>query len=183
MSAEKDHPTRMQQAYTRLIDSIDLSELQKDYLRLRWLDQVAWMEGRAARTQRRYYGLRLVTIIGGVLIPAVVGVKGVGGIDEVTRWIAFGLGLVVAVSAAVEEFFNYGERWRHYRRTAETLKTEGWQFFQLIGPYAGTTYADAYSAFAGRVEGLLQQDVQVFVTRITQEKGPRKPPGGEPPAA
>lgn len=141
------------------------------------------MDGRAARTQRRYYGLRLITIIGGVLIPAVVGVKGVGPIDEITRWIAFGLGLVIAISAAVEEFFNYGERWRHYRRTAETLKAEGWQFFQLSGPYAGTTHTDAYSAFAGRVEELLQQDVRVFLTRITREKSPEKPTGAEPPNA
>jgi hypothetical protein len=33
------------------------------------------------------------------------------------------------------------------------------------------------------VEGLLQQDVQIFLTRITRDEDTEKPPGGEPPEA
>lgn len=50
-------------------------------------------------------------------------------------WSTFGLSQIVAISAAIEEFFHYGERWRHYRRTVESMKTQGWQFSQLTGPY------------------------------------------------
>src|SRR4030042_2403900 len=119
-----------------LIESLQLSYLQKHLLRSRWLDQVLWMEGKAASAQKRYYALRLVAIIGGVIVPALVGLKiGEQGVCLWIQWTTFFLSLIVAISVAVEEFFHYGERWRHYRRTVECLKIEGWQFFQLAGKY------------------------------------------------
>ncbi|MEH2129003.1 DUF4231 domain-containing protein [Nostoc sp.] len=54
---------------------------------------------------------------------------------DIIMWSTFGLSQIVAISAAIEEFFHYGERWRHYRRTVESMKTQGWQFSQLTGPY------------------------------------------------
>ncbi|WP_446402133.1 DUF4231 domain-containing protein [Coleofasciculus sp. C1-SOL-03] len=38
----------------------------------RWLDQVLWLEERATKAQRCYYFLRLLTIIGGVIVSALV---------------------------------------------------------------------------------------------------------------
>ncbi len=79
--------------------------------------------------------------------------------------------LVVALTAAVEEFFHYGERWRHYRRTVEWLKSEGWEYFQLGGPYRRyKTHAEAYPAFAGRVEEIIQRDIDQYVTKVVQEQ-------------
>jgi hypothetical protein len=78
---------------------------------------------------------------------------------------------VVAVSAAIEAFFHFGERWRHYRRTVEWLKSEGWEFFQLGGPYRRyKSHSDAYSLFATRVEETLQRDIDQYVTQVVQEQ-------------
>ena len=57
------------------IDGLDLSPLQKHSLHSRWLDQVLWMEKKAALTQRWYYILRLVTIVGGVLVPTAASLR------------------------------------------------------------------------------------------------------------
>jgi len=71
--------------------------------------------------------------------------------------------LLVALSAAVEEFFHYGERWRHYRQNAEALKNEGWQFFLLAGGYRRhRSHQTAYPAFTGRVEQILADDVSEY---------------------
>ncbi len=76
----------------------------------------------------------------------------------------------MAGSTAFEGFFHYGDRWEHYRRTAEQLKSEGWQFFQLIGEYREyKTHREAYLVFATRVEDLIQQDVEVFMTNVVRE--------------
>ncbi len=81
------------------------------------------------------------------------------------RWLTF------AISVAVEEFFHYGERWRHYRRAVESLKIEGWQFFQLSGPYKDyKNYAEAYTAFASRVEDILAGEVEIYFTEVVREK-------------
>ena len=84
-----------------------------------------------------YYALRLLIIIGRVIIPALVSLDlGSNLAAGLVRWTTFGLSLMVAISAAIEGLFRFGERWRHYRTIVERLKIEGWQFFQLSGPYA-----------------------------------------------
>ena len=150
-----------------LIDQLGLSPLQQEFLRGRWLDQVRWAEGKAASAQRWYRRLRLITITGGVIIPALVGLNVSGTASEGIRWTVFGLGLVVALAASIEGFFHYSNRRPHYRRLAELLKSEGWQFFQLSGRYAGAAnHADAYPQFAARSEVIIQRDVEVFFTTV-----------------
>jgi hypothetical protein len=160
-----------------MIDVLDdLSVLQKRFLHSRWLEQLLWMDGKARTSQTRYYALRLVAIVGGVIVPALVGLKLGDGPDS--SWIfriTFILSLLVAISVAVEEFFHYGERWRHYRRIVETLKSEGWQFFQLAGAYEKhSRHSEAYTPFTAKVEEILRQDVETFLTQVAQEKKEEK---------
>ncbi len=162
-----------------LIEYLDLQDLQKHFLRSRWLDQVLWMEGRADRARDWYYRLRLTTIVGGVIIPALVSLNFGGGAVAAVGWIAFFISLLVALSAAVEEFFHYGERWRHYRQTVELLKNEGWQFFQLSGPSYRRykSHAEAYRTFAARVEEINRLDVEAYATEVVREKEEEKKEG------
>lgn len=172
--AKKD-PYRefLKQDFHTLFESLQLKDLQKQFLRSRWLDQLLWMESKASFSRDRYYALRLTTIIGGVILPALVSLN-IGDNNQLKKalvWSTFGLSQVVAISAAVEEFFHYGERWRHYRRTSESLKTQGWQFFQLSGPYvAYKNHEQAFPIFAGQVEELIQRDVEIYATQVVQDK-------------
>src|SRR4051794_18084150 len=100
-----------------LVDALKLSDLQKHFLHSRWLDQIIWMEGKADSARSWYYRLRLTIIIGGVSIPALVSLNTPAlmnltindRIASTVGWITFGLSLLVALSAAVEQFFNFGE--------------------------------------------------------------------------
>lgn len=156
----------------QLINNLELSELHKQSLRSRWLDQVSWMGKKARQCQRWYYTLRLIAIIGGVVVPALVGLNLTGNqFSGFVQSTTLGLSMIVAISLATEEFFHFGERWRHYRSTAERLKIEGWQFFQLAGPYQDfKVHEEAYSSFATRTESIHQQEVDVFITEIAKEK-------------
>jgi uncharacterized protein DUF4231 len=157
----------------QLISALELSELHKHSLRSRWLDQVLWMEKKAGQCQRWYYILRLTAIVGGVIVPSLVGLNLANNqfAAGFLQWTTFGLSMIVAISVATEEFFHFGERWRHYRSTAERLKIEGWQLFQLGGPYQDfKNHAEAYSLFATRTESIHQQEVDVYITEITKEK-------------
>ena len=162
----------MKASFGEIVASLDdLGSLQKDFLTRRWLDQILWMEGAATRAQARYYSLRLVTVVGAVVVPVLVGLNLSGDVGAAVAWVAVGLSLVVATSAAVEEFFNFGQRWRHYRRTVERLKAEGWLFFELVGDYVSENgHAGAFPRFAARVEDLLREDVDVYVTQVVREK-------------
>mgnify|MGYP002777038767 CR=1 FL=1 len=172
MVKKNDYRQYLKQTFSGLIDRLDLSDLQKEFLKNRWLDQIMWLEGRATKERNRYYKLRMITIIGGVIVPALIGFqKGNQKWQEIFGWSAFGLSQVVAVSAAVEEFFGYGEKYRSYRNTAEGLKIEGWQFFQMAGLYRQfDTHSDAYTIFADRVEQYIQQDLQGFISQLTGQQ-------------
>jgi hypothetical protein len=155
-----------------LIEDLNLADLQKYFLRLRWLNQVLWMEERANETKVLYYILRLTTIVGGVIIPALVIVNLRYGETTLSTWLVFGVSLLVAISAALDGFLRYGEQWRHYRLRVELLKNEGWLFFQLAGRHYHkfNDYETAYPTFARRVEKWNRLEVADFMTEVSQEK-------------
>ena len=161
---------QMRTELEQLIDAIELPDLNKQFMRARWLDQVMWMEQKALDALWWYRVLRLTTIIGGVIVPALVGLSVSGGWEMVTKVLTFFISLVVALSAAVDGFYRYGDRWRHYRGMVESLKSEGWQFLQLSGVYVNQTHLQAYPAFAARVEELSQEEVKRYMTQVARDK-------------
>ena len=90
--------------------------------------------------------------------------------SELIGWLTFALSLLVALSVAVEEFFHFGERWRHYRRMSELLKAEGWQFLQLSGPYRTSgSHAAAFPLFAERVEACARTEREEYMASVVPE--------------
>ncbi|WP_017319458.1 DUF4231 domain-containing protein [Mastigocladopsis repens] len=172
MSSQDSNRTSSKQSLEKLIETLELSDLQKQFLRSRWLEQVSWMGGRARNARNWYYRLRLTAIIGGIIVPILVGLNiSDKNVASSVRWFTIGLSGVVAISSAVEEFFHYGDRWRHYRHTAESLKTQGWQFSQLSGLYNGyKSHQEAFPNFATQIEDILQRDVDVYVTEVVYKK-------------
>lgn len=160
---EAEYIDRLKQSFSEIANHLELEPTQKKFLETRWLDQVLWMEERANRFRNLYHFLQRVVVIGGVIIPALVSLTALGGgcssllgiagnnqsitSDEIEsnslRGCNAGFSIVtlllsqaVAICAASEQLFKYGERWRHYRRNVELLKSHGWQFIELTGPYA-----------------------------------------------
>jgi Protein of unknown function (DUF4231) len=169
--AKDSYLPQLQKSFEALIEKTELDERERDFFRSRWLNQVIWMEGRAGRAQRRYYRLRVITVAGAVLVPALVSLTTLddwpGKTAQVVLWI---VSLVVAVSAAIEGFFQFGQRWRNYRGTVERLKMEGWLYLQTAGPYTGTAPKESYGIFAARVEELIKSDVDVYLTEVAIER-------------
>ena len=163
----------VQTTFERLMEGSDLTPRQRDFVELRYLDQLTWMEGKAKRSQWFYYRLRLITIIGAVVVPALVALNTLDGwhgtAARIAAWI---VSLVVAISAAVEGFFQFGQRWRNYRSTAERLKIEGWRFFQGTEPYESENGSQAavFGKFADNVEDLFQKEVDTYITEVVAEK-------------
>jgi Protein of unknown function (DUF4231) len=109
---------------------------------------------------------------------SLVSLKISGEFTSVVNWIVFSLGLLVSLSIAVEEFFHFGERWRHYRSTVELLKSEGWDYFQATGDrYEGKDYNQTYPVFAAQVEHISRQEVDTYIAEVApvKEKGKGKP--------
>jgi len=182
-SSDRVYDAQMKTDLASMIAVLTLDDFKKRSLKGRWLDQVEWLGKRSQETRVRYYRLRVTAIVGGILTPILISVSQVGGWGWIS-WVATGIGAVVAAALAIEGFFRYGERWRNYRRSCELLKSEGWSFFQLTGPYGHyKTHEDAYERFANRVESIIQEDVQAYITEIVAERGQATPGTGAVPPA
>ncbi|MEG4534345.1 DUF4231 domain-containing protein [Microcoleus sp. D2_18a_D3] len=212
MAKKTSYYDYLRQEMTDMVEQLELPDLCKQSLKSRWLDQVVWADKKAEECRRWHYRLRLTAIVGGVLLPAVVGINfQLGKDNEYFRfwfpYVPFVLSQIIAVSAAAEEFMRFGDRWREYRQLAEELKAEGWEYLQLSGPYRyktlaeddtppplsrsrmsevsvedwkalkprsenkeSTTHQDVYTLFAGRVESLIKNDVQNYITALQQKQ-------------
>jgi nitrate reductase alpha subunit len=103
-------------------------------------------------------------------VPALIALN----FGTVGRTITVVLGIVVAAATGVEHFLNSGQRWRHYRGTAELMKSEAWLYLELAGDYARYSRHDAaFSTFVARAEALMRDEVREYVTAIVAER--RKP--------
>ncbi|MDX2217102.1 MAG: DUF4231 domain-containing protein [Oculatellaceae cyanobacterium bins.114] len=169
----KNYTDQLKDDFNAIFESLKLlSPVNAAFLRSRWLDQILWMEAKSSQCRDRHFRLRLATIIGGVIVPILVTLN--VGNDRIQGYIKNGTILLsggVAVTAAIEEFFQYGKRWYNYRRSAESLKAQGWHFFQLSGPYRTfTDHNEAFRTFAENIEEIIQHDVETYVTQNQQEK-------------
>jgi hypothetical protein len=172
VNTQKSQQGGSSESLERLIETLDLSTLQKQYMKSRWLDQVTYMSKRSRETRNWYYRLRMTAIIGSVVVPILLGLQpNIKDSKVDLRWLTIGLSGIVAVSTAVEEFFHFGDRWRHFRHATETLKTQGWQFSQLGGLYSAyPTHQAAFQSFTTHVETLLQDENRLFISEVVNEK-------------
>jgi hypothetical protein len=174
------------QRLAALLETLELTEFQKQVLRDRWLNQLGWMSRQASKARKWYLRLRIPVVIGGVAIPGLVTILLSAGSSEtsvewlfhlpvwVVRFVTFAVSLGVAILAALEEILNFGERWRHYRRTAELLKSLGWQYMMLSGGFRRyESHAAAFVPFTERVEDVLNEDVEGYLGQIAASTGER----------
>jgi cation transport ATPase len=169
-------------ALRTVIDHLELSDEQKQRVKDRWLNYVVWWDSRASKNRRKHYWLRTIVVIGGVIIPALIGTAAapnLSGIrDEqinVFQWAAFSISLLVGIAAALEELYRYGEIWREKRAAAEVLKCEGWRYFQLVGKYKTATHINAYEEFASTVEDMIEREIKDYFLIHKENEKPGKP--------
>ena len=170
-----EEPLVSRQELEKFIDGSEDLELYRDFLKQRWLKMVIWWHNRSVQARARYFFFRGAVIIGGVLIP-ILSVLNMEPRFAPYAPIAIAIvGGVVAGCAAWEGVANYGEIWRGKRRSAELLKVEGWQFFQLCGKYqTDGSHKKAFPRFAAAVEEMIAKEVgeyfAVFDPSLEQNK-------------
>ena len=170
-----NEPLVTRKALEELIDSIKDLDPYREFLKKRWIGMIMWWHTRSVGARWRYFLLRAIIVVGGVLIPVLTTLNRHPGFQEFGIDAIAVIGGIVAGCAAWEGFANYGEVWREKRRAAEMLKVEGWQFIQLCGKYQpDKQYQVAFPRFAAEVESMIARKVgeylAVFDSSLAQAK-------------
>lgn len=150
----------------QFIEKIDKLKPYSDFIKNRWLKMVIWWHSRSIRARKKYFLLRAIIIIGGVLIPVLSALEKFTFFDTYGGIATAAIGAIVAGCAAWEGVANYGEIWREKRRASELLKVEGWQFFQSCGDYEkyGENHKAAFLHFAASVENTIAKEIGEYLT-------------------
>ncbi len=137
-----------------LTQGLDLDSSQRELFRLRWFEEAEHYD-RLWRRQRLFYRLlRVSVIVGGILVSIFVGVH--------LRTLSLIAGGLVAITAGLDGFFRFGDRYQVQRTTARRLKAEGMAYIEQRGEYAGSTHRDSFPAFLNAVEDLNTQQSEKY---------------------
>jgi hypothetical protein len=177
---------RLREELSAVIESkeLSLSNLQKNFLRSRWLEQTARADASHSRALRSFYALRMTTVVCAITLPVLV-VLSMGGLvpggwGTAVRALTILASLLVSACVAVEQLFDVGGRYRRSERVAGRLLAEGWRFLQLTGAYASyVSHSEAFPSFANQVEALSQPDVEVYNFDVIRERRLAEAGGGE----
>jgi hypothetical protein len=162
-----------------------LDAAQKEYLRRRWLHQICWWDNRAWEARNRYFWLRRVIVIGGVVVPYLAAASFEERVDFWLRSAAAVLSLIVAAAAGLEALHGWGGIWLEKRRAAELLKAEGWLFLHGGGAYKGGVAGETFSDFVTEVESQIAAEVGEYIAVAQKSRESARgsaPAKGETPA-
>jgi hypothetical protein len=148
--------------------------MQRSYFQARWLDQVIWTEGKAQRAEKMYVRLRVATLVGGASATAFASLKLSGAAATWISALIFALTLTTTIAAGLEELMKFGQQRARYRDLSERLKTEGWLFLQLVGPYSGVNTQQRSRA--------LRHGLKRFSALTKDDPGTRRTSLGWPPS-
>jgi hypothetical protein len=73
------------------------------------------------------------------------------------------LGLIVAALTSLNRQLGFQEKWRHYRRTTELMRNEGYDFFAKAGEYKDVPSDEAFIKFVSTITTLRKQEVSTFI--------------------
>jgi Protein of unknown function (DUF4231) len=133
-------------------------------------DQIDWYSRKSSLNQRRFKLMKGVTIASAAAIPVLTTTTIPYG-----RYIAAGLGVLIAIMEGLQQLNQYSSNWTSYRATSEALKHEKFLYLEKAGPYLAAQNPQAM--LAERVESLISQEGSKWLTVQSQK------PQNENPAA
>ncbi|MGI9072486.1 MAG: DUF4231 domain-containing protein [Bryobacteraceae bacterium] len=133
-------------------------------------DQIDWYSRKSSLNQRRFKLMKGITIASAAAIPVLTTTTIPYG-----RYIAAGLGVLIAIMEGLQQLNQYNSNWASYRATSEALKHEKFLYLEKAGPYLAAQNPQAM--LAERVESLISQEGSKWLTVQSQK------PQNENPAA
>jgi hypothetical protein len=131
--------------FSEIINKLDLTEVQKDIIRARYLPILHTFQRRATSYSRIYFSGHILMTLGSLFVPALLSIQYadtgtvLSGISFQVQifWSTWVLSLLVTICNAILILFKIDKKYYFLNSTLERLRSEGWQYVQLTGKYSG----------------------------------------------
>jgi hypothetical protein len=133
-------------------------------------DQIDWYSRKSSLNHRRFKLMKGITIASAAAIPLLTTTTIPYG-----RYVAAGLGVLIAIMEGLQQLNQYNSNWTSYRATSEALKHEKFLYLEKAGPYLAAQNAQAM--LAERVESLTSQEGSKWLTTQSQRPQGDNPAG------
>ncbi|MCU0514728.1 MAG: DUF4231 domain-containing protein, partial [Anaerolineae bacterium] len=131
--------------------------------------QWKFFDKKANENKKRYHQLQMIIGVGSGAVPVLVGINSADPVwQQVLYWVTVTISLAVAISAAVENIYKYGDNWRSYRQAAEELQQEKFLYDVKAGRYAGN--AAGFARFAERTEEIIAKQNGQFMQTVERQQ-------------
>ena len=117
-------------SYPMLPPRRTLSVEPEDYIMERFNGSIKWYDREAGKAKKAYMRLRLVSVVGGALVPVLINVD----IPYMTATTTV-ISLLVLLAVSIDSVYHYGEQWSSYRSTEQFLRREYYLYTVNEGPY------------------------------------------------
>ncbi|MCY6494526.1 DUF4231 domain-containing protein [Leptolyngbya sp. GGD] len=172
---QEPYDIRFRKNFRQIIDSLDLELQARDYLQLRWLEQVLQMEAQVQSMKRQRRRLAIVRAVSATSL-AILSLLSVG-LDIKSKFHSrlftltiLTISILFSMTTVLNEYFGFQNRILRYSGVIELLKMQGLQFFQLTGLYHNyKTHAEALEIFSEQVERIIEQYSEIDIDRFSNE--------------
>jgi hypothetical protein len=131
-----------------LVTNTDLTDIQKQAIRVRVLSVVKRLRDRLFRLSISYTILRTTTTVGSLLVPSLLAVQ--SNVDVMASyWAMWGIGLSVSLSNAFVSLFRVDKNYFTVGDLIEKIESEAWMYLTLSGKYKRDDLEDLEEGITG----------------------------------
>jgi hypothetical protein len=130
-----------EERYEIVLQSTNIDEHFKNSIRRRYIQLLQEFSRRAFLYSLLYHIGHLKITVGSLIVPALLSVQYTDSLSNYQThiyWLTWAISLLVTTSNAVLVLFKVDKKYHYLHTVLERLRSEGWQFLELTGRYAGT---------------------------------------------
>lgn len=161
----------------KVIDKLELAELQKDIMKERFVNLIINTRTRASRVSIIYHAGHVIVTVGSLFVPALLSIQysGMGSsqgqqsqntFSTNIYWTTWVISVLVTIFNGVLTLFKVDKKYLYLHTNLERLESEGWQYAELSGRYSGfntpgekATHTNQFIFFCHKIEKIRMQQI------------------------
>ena len=155
-----------------LMELSDLNDVQRKILVLRYCGVIMYYRRRVSLVTYMFNIMRFLVTVGSLLVPALLSIQSPGSYSTLSSdgiyWSTWAVSLAVTMSNGILALFKIDKKYYSLNTVLEQLTSEGWQFLQLSGRYAGhfgdhhvkPTHKNQFVYFCNSIEKIVMRQVE-----------------------